>query len=165
MSDVKVHTPVEIIRCKLLHEMLRSFVHKCIDSQFFHYKIIVGLIHKVGRDSQWFLKVFYSVGTTSRYKKQLTCERIKKNTRHRVVVTNPIQNLNSKLNFYHLISYLIDLSNRCGVRWSCQLTDKQSMPINGLYVSWLCVLSFREEVKEEKDTKVVQCKWYSEVQS
>ena len=27
----------------------------------------------------------------------------------------------------------------------------------------LCFLSLRVEVKEEKDTKVVLCKWYSEV--
>ena len=27
----------------------------------------------------------------------------------------------------------------------------------------LCVLNFRVEVKEGKDTKVVPCKWYSEV--
>ena len=35
--------------------------------------------------------------------------------------------------------------------------------MNGLWVSLLCDLSFRVEVKEEKDTKVVPCKWYSEV--
>ena len=27
----------------------------------------------------------------------------------------------------------------------------------------LCVLSYRVEVKEEKNKKSVQCKWYSEV--
>ena len=35
--------------------------------------------------------------------------------------------------------------------------------MNGFCVSWLCVLSFRVELKEEKDTKVVPCKQYSEV--
>ena len=38
--------------------------------------------------------------------------------------------------------------------------NKQSVPVNGR-----CQLSFRVEVKEHKDTKVVPCKWYSEVPS
>ena len=41
--------------------------------------------------------------------------------------------------------------------------NKQSVPVNGLCVSWLCVLSFRAEEKDEKDTKDTPCKWYSEV--
>ena len=43
------------------------------------------------------------------------------------------------------------------------ILNKQSVPVNGLCVSWLCVLSFRVEVKEEKDTKVVPFKCYSQV--
>ena len=40
--------------------------------------------------------------------------------------------------------------------------NKQSVPVNGLCVSWLRVLSFRVEVTEEKDTKVVPWKWFSD---
>ena len=43
------------------------------------------------------------------------------------------------------------------------MENKHSAPVNGLCVSCLCVLSLRVEVKEEKVTKVVPWKWYSEV--
>ena len=46
-----------------------------------------------------------------------------------------------------------------------QDTNKQSVSMNGLCVSLLCVLSFRVEVTEEKDTKIVPCKWHSEEDS
>ena len=51
-------------------------------------------------------------------------------------------------------------------RWVTRpFVNKQSVPMNGLFVSLLtvCVLRLRVEVTEEKDTNIVPCKWYSEV--
>ena len=40
---------------------------------------------------------------------------------------------------------------------------EQSISVRERALCQLCVLSFRVEVKKEKDTKVVPCNWYSEV--
>ena len=52
-----------------------------------------------------------------------------------------------------------------GNNFSCLITliEIQAISARERALCQLCVLSFRVEVKKEKATKVVPCKWYSEV--
>ena len=58
--------------------------------------------------------------------------------------------------------YEMVLTKICSIVDSLRITNKR-ISAHERAVSADCVLSFTAEVKETKDTKIVPCKWYSEV--
>ena len=66
--------------------------------------------------------------------------------------------MGKSMEYLNMIKFETNIFKNMLIGLSKDDNNKQSVPLN-----LVCVLSFREKVKEEKGTKVVPCKWYSEV--